>query len=83
MADRTGATDMDIFNEPDWARTHGHRVGMRDRNDRYPGMTHSGDDWRYEIEQEAAEKIEELRQLAADGNLLTVRDFMNKQEVST
>lgn len=81
MADRTGSTDQDIFNEPDWGSTHGHRVGLRDKNDRYPGMTHSGDDWRWEIEKEAEEKIEELKEMAAKGNLLTVRDYMNKQEV--
>lgn len=81
MADRRGATPQDISNEPDWTKTHSHRVGLRDQNDRFPGMTHTGDDWRFEIEQEAEEKMGELREMAAKGNLLTVRDFMNKQEV--
>lgn len=83
MSECAGATDIEIFNEPDWGNTHGHRVGMRDKNDHYPGVTHSGDDWRTEIQQEAAEKMDELKDLAAEGNLLTVRDYMNKTEVGT
>lgn len=81
MSTHPGSSDNDVFNEPDWARTHGHRVGMRDFNDRFPGLTHEGDDWRYEIEKEAEEKADELKKMVAEGNLLTVRDFINKQEV--
>lgn len=83
MSAHPGSSDSDVFNEPDWARTRGHRVGMRDRHDRFPGFTHEGDDWRYEIEKEAEEKSEELKKMVAMGNLLTVRDYINKQEVCT
>ena len=77
-----GATKLDIFNEPDWTKSHSHRVGLRNGDDRFPGLTHQGDDWRFEIEEEAEEKIKELRDKAARGELLTVRDFLSKQEVS-
>lgn len=81
MTDVQAATDQEIFNEPEWAETHGHRVGLRDQNDRFPGLTHGDDEWRYEIEKEAEAKLDELKDLVVKGNLVTVRDFMNKQEV--
>lgn len=80
MTAHPGSSDHEVTNEPDWARTHGHRVGMRDFNDRFPGLTHEGDDWRYEIEKEAEEKMDELKKMVEEGNLLTVRDYINKQE---
>lgn len=83
MPKTPGASKKDIFNEPEWTKTHSHRVGLRDSDDRFPGLTHIGDDWRFEIEEEAEEKIEELKEKAAGGKLLTVRDFIAKQEVSS
>ncbi|GAB1214071.1 hypothetical protein ATERTT37_003229 [Aspergillus terreus] len=74
------ATDQDIFNEPDWTATHSHRVGLRDHDDRFPGLTHAGDDWRFELEKESEEKIQELQAKRDRGELLSVRDFMSKQE---
>lgn len=82
MPGYSGATRKDIFNEPDWTRTNNHRVGLRNEDDRFPGLTHPGDDWRFEIQEEAVEKIQELREKASRGELLTVRDFLTKQEVS-
>lgn len=83
MPETSGASKKDIFNEPHWTKTHSHRVGLRDGDDRFPGLTHSGDDWRFAIEEEAEEKIQELKEKAARGELLTVRDFIAKQEVSS
>ncbi|ODM17807.1 hypothetical protein SI65_06595 [Aspergillus cristatus] len=80
MPETSGASKKDIFNEPHWTKTHSHRVGLRDGDDRFPGLTHSGDDWRFAIEEEAEEKIQELKEKAARGELLTVRDFIAKQE---
>ncbi|KAL4757673.1 putative nitrate reductase [Aspergillus foveolatus] len=74
------ATELDIFNEPDWTKTHSHRVGLRSRDDRFPGLTHSGDDWRFVLEEEAEEKITELKRKVERGELLTVRDFLAKQQ---
>ncbi|KAL2818642.1 hypothetical protein BJX63DRAFT_419178 [Aspergillus granulosus] len=69
-----------LFTEPDWTKTHSHRVGLRSRDDRFPGLTHSGDDWRFALEEEAEEKIRELQEKVEKGELLTVRDFLAKQE---
>ncbi|KAL6229260.1 hypothetical protein BDW75DRAFT_249970 [Aspergillus navahoensis] len=74
------ATELEIFNEPDWTKTHGHRVGLRSRDDRFPGLTHSGDDWRFVLEEEAEEKIAELKAKVERGELLTVRDILAKQQ---
>ncbi|KAL4812038.1 hypothetical protein BDW67DRAFT_179096 [Aspergillus spinulosporus] len=74
------ATELEIFNEPDWTKTHSHRVGRRSRDDRFPGLTHSGDDWRFVLEEEAEEKIAELKGKVERGELLTVRDFLAKQQ---
>lgn len=82
MPKPTGATDLEILNEPDWTQSHSHRVGVRNRDDRFPGLTHEGDDWRYELEKEAERRAEELRAKAKRGELLTVRDFFQQQEVS-
>lgn len=81
MPKPTGATDLEILNEPDWTQSHSHRVGVRNRDDRFPGLTHKGDDWRYELEKEAERRAEELRAKAKRGELLTVRDFFQQQEV--
>ncbi|KAF4263910.1 hypothetical protein KXW98_007982 [Aspergillus fumigatus] len=80
MPKPTGATDLEILNEPDWTQSHSHRVGVRNRDDRFPGLTHEGDDWRYELEKEAERRAEELRAKAKRGELLTVRDFFQQQE---
>lgn len=77
-----GSSEEDILNEPDWTKVHSHRVGFRDRDDRFPGLTHHGDEWKYELEKEAEEKEEELREKVVRGELLTVRDLMTMQEVS-
>ncbi|XHG04905.1 hypothetical protein AWENTII_008159 [Aspergillus wentii] len=76
----SGASEEDIFDEPDWTKTHSHRVGLRNRDDRFPGLTHSGDDWRFKLELEAEEKVEGLREKKERGELLTVRDFFGKQK---
>lgn len=76
-----GATDDDIFHEPDWTKTHSHRIGLYNRDDRFPGLTHDGDDSRFELEEEAEEKIAQLRAKAEKGELLTVRDYLAKQQV--
>jgi nitrate reductase (NAD(P)H) len=39
-------------------------------------LTHHGDEWKYGLERQAEEKQEELRDKAARGELLTVRDVM-------
>ncbi|KAL4887579.1 hypothetical protein BJY04DRAFT_212609 [Aspergillus karnatakaensis] len=74
------STTAEIFSEPDWTKTHSHRVGLRSRDDRFPGLTHPGDDWRFVLEDEAEQKIAELKAKVDRGELLTVRDFLEKQQ---
>lgn len=40
----SGASALGILNEPDWTRTHSHRVGFRGRDARFMGFTHVGDE---------------------------------------
>lgn len=80
-----GSSENDIRNEPDWAKTHNHRIGFRDRNDRHPGLTHHGEEWSSEEEREflaqARKEAEELGKKLGEHDLLNVREFMTKQEV--
>jgi len=84
MGDKlVGASELEIFEEPDWAATHSHRVGTRGRDARFMGVTHPGDEWKEELEQLAHEKFNELREKVKRGELVTVRDMMNTQQVGT
>ncbi|KAL4956782.1 hypothetical protein BDW69DRAFT_67808 [Aspergillus filifer] len=74
-----GASDLEILSEPDWARTHSHRVGTRTRDARFTGLTHSGDEELDELEETAEENFEELRKKVKEGGLVTIRDVMTKQ----
>ncbi|KAL4809181.1 hypothetical protein BDV18DRAFT_167373 [Aspergillus unguis] len=74
-----GASDLEILNEPDWAQTHSHRVGTRNRDARFMGLTHSGDEALYELEGVAQDKLDELRKKVKEGGLVTIRDVMTKQ----
>lgn len=82
-----GSTADEILKEPEWSKTHGHRIGFRDRNDRFPGFTHQGDEWRTEQEREfleqAKQEAQELGTRLGKHDLTNVRDFMTKQEVCT
>ena len=76
-----GASDLEILNEPDWAQTHSHRVGTYNRDARFMGLTHPGDEGLYELEEIAEDKLDELRQKVKEDGLVTVRDLMMKQTV--
>lgn len=77
-----GASNLEILEEPDWTKTHGHRVGIRGRDARFIGLTHGGDEKAQELEEVAEAKLNELREKAKQGNLLNVRDIMEKQIVN-
>ncbi|RMZ37292.1 hypothetical protein AFCA_004374 [Aspergillus flavus] len=79
LTSQPGASYLEILNEPDWTRTHSHRVGTRNRDARYIGLTHGGDEIPYDLEEVAEEKLHELRQKVERGELVTVRDIMTKQ----
>ncbi|KAK2873485.1 hypothetical protein FQN49_002322 [Arthroderma sp. PD_2] len=74
-----GASDLEILNEPDWTRTHSHRVGTRGRDNRFMGLTHGGDEW-YDELAEVDEEIQVLRDKVNRGELVTVRDIMTNQK---
>ena len=45
VQDHPGSSATDIEKEPDWASTGSqHRVGLKNRQDRRPGLTHTGDE---------------------------------------
>lgn len=80
-----GSSADDILNEPDWLKTYAHRIGFRDRNDRHPGLTHHGDEWdtqeKRTFSTQAKKEAEDLDKELGEHDLLSVRDFMTKQEV--
>nr|POF18611.1 nitrate reductase [nadh] 1 [Quercus suber] len=39
-----GSSEQEINDEPDWTSGHEHRVGYRNRQDRFPGLTHEQDE---------------------------------------
>ncbi|KAK2789694.1 hypothetical protein FQN53_001450 [Emmonsiellopsis sp. PD_33] len=78
-----GSTKKEIEEEPDWKTASLHRIGLRNHEDRYPGVTHHGDAWlKDELEYgERARQVEaELQKQITRGDLLSVRDIMTKQE---
>ena len=78
-----GSSEQEILDEPDWTKAHSHRIGFRDRENRYPGFTHHGDEWKREIEFEEGAKHseDELQAKIRKGELVAVRDFMRMLEV--
>ncbi|KAI2830414.1 hypothetical protein CBS63078_3819 [Aspergillus niger] len=75
-----GASALSILHEPDWTQTHSHRVGTRGRDARFMGITHSGDETtQKDLEEVAEETLNELREKVKKGELVTVRDIMEKQ----
>lgn len=77
-----GASALSILHEPDWTQTHSHRVGTRGRDARFMGITHSGDETtQKDLEEVAEETLNELREKVIKGELVTVRDIMEKQVV--
>lgn len=77
----SGASGLEILNEPDWTQTHSHRVGTRGRDARFIGLTHGGDEKVQELEGIAEETLGELRSKVKKGELVTVRDIMQRQIV--
>lgn len=75
-----GSSPEEIRNEPDWASGHQHRIGFKNRQNRVPGITHSHEGYKKEIEK-ARHGLEELRQEAKAGQLINFRDLVEKQEV--
>jgi nitrate reductase (NAD(P)H) len=82
-----GSSEREIADEPDWRSGHNHRIGYRNKYDRYAGFTHDGDHlWRTEEERkftdEAMRKYRELREKAQKGELVNFQEVMKDQTVS-
>lgn len=88
LTDHPGSSKTEILNEPDWPTALSHRIGVRDHSDRYPGLTNRGDEYDDGLEDDEQRKFldqarreaEELSTALREHDLLSVRDFMNKQE---
>lgn len=80
-----GCSKEEILEEPEWQTARGHRIGFQDRESRAAGLTNIGDESKEDREfwEQARKKAEELKEELGKGKLLTVRDFMTKQEVCT
>lgn len=78
-----GSSKNDINNEPDWAAGHLNRIGYRNLQDRFPGLTHAGDEREdlTEFEQRALKEREELKSRIQQGDLVNFRDVITRQEV--
>ncbi|EED24630.1 nitrate reductase, putative [Talaromyces stipitatus ATCC 10500] len=80
-----GASAEEIQDEPDWTKSHKHRIGFREHStERHTGYTHAGDDWISSEERDflaqARKEAEELEEEIGQKDLVNVREFMTKQE---
>jgi nitrate reductase (NAD(P)H) len=77
-----GSNQDEIDNEPDWKAGGNHRIGFRNKHNRFPGLTHVGDDEEQEFEHEALGKITNLQSKIKKGELVNFRDVIKNQEVN-
>lgn len=83
--DHPGSSNDEIENEPDWTRGgHNHRIGVRNRQNRWPGLTR--DEEEAEVDpvsvSEAENDLRRLRQRQTEksGPLISFRDVLSKDE---
>jgi len=78
-----GSSQSDVDNEPDWGAGRLNRIGYRNQQDRFPGLTHAGDERedQTEFKQRALKEQEELKSSIKKGNLVNFRDAITQQEV--
>ncbi|KAK4553809.1 hypothetical protein LTR86_008984 [Recurvomyces mirabilis] len=89
-----GSSAQDIKDEPDWTRSHEHRIGMRNRQDRLPGLTHDEDEGELpglstgsssseteeEFELKAKKEFKQLQDREKRGDLVNFRDVIEGEE---
>ena len=84
VQDHPGSSAREIAEEPEWGAGHQHRIGFRNRQDRFAGFTHDGDHG-YEKEEDreftedAMRKYRELRDEAKKGKLVNFQELMKDQ----
>src|SRR5436305_2795774 len=84
VSQHPGSSAEEIADEPAWTSKHSHRVGYRNEDERFPGLTHEGDsreDDADDYEGEAIEKYKELRERVRKGDLVNFQDVMKSQPV--
>ncbi|OCL15197.1 hypothetical protein AOQ84DRAFT_225138 [Glonium stellatum] len=82
VKDHPGSSLEEIQSEPDWAIGHEHRIGYKNRQDRFPGLTHADDEIEEAKEQskEAKKEHEELEERTRKGELVNFRDIIKNQK---
>jgi nitrate reductase (NAD(P)H) len=87
VAFHPGSTAQEVKDEPAWGTGHKHLVGFRNRRNRVPGLTHSGDEREEESDpsedmevEKAEEKYDEFRHEARDEKLVNFRDIISVQK---
>ncbi|KAK5716161.1 hypothetical protein LTR15_009987 [Elasticomyces elasticus] len=88
-----GSSDQDIRDEPTWTGAHQHRVGVRNRQDRLPGLTHDEDGGELPnsssstdattekaFDAEARQEFEQLKQRHEQGDLINFRDIISGEK---
>ncbi len=78
-----GSSQNDVDNEPDWGAGPLNRIGYRNQQNRFPGLTHIGDEWGKptEFKQRALKEQEELKSKIKKGEVVNFRDAITQQEV--
>ena len=86
VRDRSGSSAREIAEEPEWGAGHQHRIGFRNRQDRFAGLTHDeGDHDPYEKQEDreftenAMRKYRKLREEANKGGLINFQELMKDQ----
>lgn len=82
-----GSNEQEIQDEPDWGQGHhNHHVGFLNRQHRYAGLTHDGDDHESmqseedrKFDQEALRKIRDFQNKKATGQLVNFKQVMKYQ----
>ncbi|KAK5115853.1 hypothetical protein LTR85_009447 [Meristemomyces frigidus] len=89
-----GSSEQDIKDEPQWTAGHQHRIGYRNRQDRFPGLTHDADEGEVpeltngtsssgteeDFDEEARQEYEKLRTRAEEGKLVNFRDIVQGEK---
>ncbi|KAK4889265.1 hypothetical protein LTR27_011942 [Elasticomyces elasticus] len=89
-----GSSDQDVRDEPACTGAHQHRVGVRNRQDRLPGLTHDedGGELPYSksndsngttekaFDAEAKREFEQLKQRHEQGDLINFRDIISGEK---
>ncbi|KAK4979657.1 hypothetical protein LTR28_003387 [Elasticomyces elasticus] len=80
-----GSSEHEIAQEPNWGSGHQHRIGFRNRQNRFAGLTHPGDHdpYRHDEDRKFAEKAmrehREISQEAKKGDLLNFQQIAQGQ----